>query len=276
VGSFVTNLTALSIALFDGVYHAVVTSVLEQRIPGMTAQRVGGVFGEVFEEYVLDILAAAFGDQLIHVPPDGQARRSDALIVYTDRIAVIEIKGGHYRGIEHRGRLSLEDREEELRALGIEDAAEQIAQTVADLRNGFSLDGLPRYDWTATQIVPVIITLERLPLLPSLWRMFERLSDPLRRLPLQDQLVRVRFLGVDDVERLPDLCKSTNTDLGLLFAMWARDPRYFDRPLAHYLDAQGIRVAESFMRSRAGSIRRCFSERYGLELAFPAAGAEDQ
>jgi len=264
VGRFVTSLTSLSHALFGGVYHAILTPTSERKIPAMNVQRLAGLFGEVFEEYVLDILQAVFGDRYIRVPT-GERKRADALITYENRIVVIEIKGTHYQGLQHRGRLSLSDREAEHRDLRLTDGALQIVQTIEDLRN-FKLtpNGLPHYDWTTTQITPVIVTMERLPLIWKLWPMYERLTAPIQTLPMRGQITPVRFLSVNDVERLPDLAQ--RLDFGTELARWAHEPDCFERPLSDYLDHAGHEFGQStLLASRFATAMKALASQIGFD-----------
>lgn len=265
-GRFILSVARVADALFEGVRHAIQTAHLEgdSRIPRLAD--IGKAFGLVFEEYVQQILDEAFGERLVHLPRSDQVKRADGLIVYPNRLIPYEIKSKHPRAAGRRGPRTTEEREQELESIGVGDAAEQLAATISELRNG-NLDKFlgKHYDWTITPIIPMIVTAETVPLVWNMWRRFETLTQPIAALPMQDQLTRVRFLDIADVERLPDLVHMA--DVCGVFLEWANNAETFELPLLRHLNVAGHQLSNDFLLRRHGTIMRFLAERHGLDAS---------
>ncbi|MEE8170099.1 MAG: hypothetical protein V3T70_06085 [Phycisphaerae bacterium] len=262
---FILGLSSLGRALFDGVRHALLT---EAR-PLVDPKKLGALYGGVFEDYVLEILRAAFGDRLIRLPPSDVPgeERADAIVVYPRRVVVLEIKSSHYVGTEHKGLLSIEERVAELGRLGITKGASQIADTIRALRRyGIPGIGLPEYDWTTTTIVPVIVTKEKIPLVWGLRRVYEPLLADILNLPLHDQICPTRFISIADVEGIPDLAR--RTEFADVLIQWASDTTSQECPLSHYLTRQNMSVTrQHFWKHSVLPMMELLIQHFGLDRA---------
>lgn len=95
--AFALNHTALGRSLFDGVRHAVLTAALAKQLPEPfnNPAAVGGLYGKLFQRYVIGVLKQACGDRVVEIP-EGAAPRCDLLISYPDKIILIEVKAEHF------------------------------------------------------------------------------------------------------------------------------------------------------------------------------------
>ncbi|MCZ6652006.1 MAG: hypothetical protein O7D91_03150 [Planctomycetota bacterium] len=265
-GRFIASVARVADALFEGVRHTIQTARLEGdcRIPVLSG--IGKTFGLVFEEFVQQILDEAFGDRLVRLPRSNKTKRADGLIVYPNRLVVYEIKSKHPRAAGRHGPRTIEEREQELVDIGVGDAAEQIADTINELRGGNLDELLPtQYDWTTTRIVPVVITAETVPLVWNMWHRFEALAQPIAALPMQDQISRIRLLDIADVERLPDLVQVA--DASAVFLEWANNPETFERPLLRHLNVAELELSNSFLQRRYGTVMKLLADRHGLDAS---------
>ncbi len=265
-GRFILSTARVADALFEGVRHAIQTAALDG-IPGIPAlAEIGKAFGLVFEEYVHEILRLAFRERLVRLPRSDLRKRADGLVLYADRVVVYEVKSKHPPAATRRGPRTIQERETELRAIGVDEAAEQLAATITELRQGALDAQLGRqYDWTSTYIVPVVITAETVPLVWNIWRQFENLTRPIAELPMQDQISRPRFLDISDVERLPDLAESV--DIGRVLVDWANHPETFERSFFRHLGVARIDHGSRFLRTRYARAMHFLADRVGLDAS---------
>ena len=263
---FLVNLTALGRSLFDGIRHAILTAALEGRLaaPYNSPDAVGGLYGRVFEQYVLQVLERAFGPQLIRIR-EGDNERCDALIWLPDKIVLVEIKGEHYIAKDHASYMSLDERRDELCKIGIPKAVRQICQTMSDLRDGkLKLPDLPSYDWTITPIIPLVITEESTPQLPGIWdRLYASFDEPLQEGRGVGPVRRLRLLSVDEIEIAPDLGGPENFATALW--RWGVDAEFCEMPWAVYLQSKSIGCTEEYMRQAVQDAILCLAERLGLD-----------
>jgi len=263
-GRFILSVARIATALFEGVRHAIQTVRLEgdNRVPSIA--ETGKIFGSVFEEYVQRILADAFGDRLTPLPRSQTAKRADGIVEYPDRLIVYEIKSKHAPVVGRLGPRTTEERMREIECLGVPEAAEQLAATISELRRGDLNELLGRqYDWTSTPIIPVIITADTVPLVWNMWAQLQGLTRPISELPMQDQIARVRFLDIEDAERLPELVQVT--DVARLFLEWANHEETFERPLLRHLNVAEIQYGNAYLRRRYEPVMRRLADRHGLD-----------
>ena len=166
LGAFALNHTVLGRSLFDSVRHAILTAALESRLPDpySNQQAIGELYGKVFESYIFSVFDAAFPGQVYRIPEQAGEQRADLLIWFPDKVVIVEVKGAHFVGLHHASFLAVDERRTELQSVGLPNAASQLEATVRAVRDGeIPVPGMPRYDWTTTAIVPLIVTEERMP-----------------------------------------------------------------------------------------------------------------
>jgi hypothetical protein len=265
---FLVNLTALGRSLFDGVRHAILTAACEGRLaaPYNSAQAVGGLYGRVFERYVLQVLERAFGPQLIRIP-EGDNERCDALIWLPDKIVLVEIKGERHIAKDHARYMSLDQRHDELCKIGIPKAVRQICRTISDVRAGtLRLPDLPCYDWTVTPIVPLVVTEELTPQLPGIWdRLYASFNQPLQGSRGAGPVGRLRLLSVDDIEMVPDLAGPEN--FATVLFQWGLDAEFCEMPWAAYLQSKSVDCTEKYICQAVRDAILCLVKRLGLAPA---------
>jgi len=263
---FLINLTALGRSLFDGIRHAILTAAIDRRLaaPYHSVKAVGGLYGQVFQQYVLQVLERAFGPQLIRIP-EGEKERCDALIWLPDKIVLVEIKGEHYIATNHASYMSLDERREELRKIGIPKAVSQICQTMTDLRDGkLRLPDLPNYDWTITPIIPLVVTEELTPQLPGIWeRLYASFDEPLQQTRGAGPVARLRLLSVDEIEMVPDLGGPENFATAL--CQWGVNAEFCEMPWVAYLQNKSMACTEAYICQAVRDAILCLVERLGLD-----------
>ncbi len=240
-GSFVMNLTAVGRSLFDGVRHAILTAALSHRLPEPwnDAGAVGSLYGRLFERFVQGLLEKAFPGRVNKIPTANQ-ERADFIIPCAKCVMVVEVKGEHFRGLDHPAFATLDERMKEIEAVGLPKALRQIAGTIGALRRGeIQVPDLPE-DWTTTHVVPVVVTDERLPQVPGCWdKFYATLMEPLDELKGAGPIAPFRLISLDDLESVIDL--RVDDDLGSLCLKWAHEPKLKDVPFPWYLHACGIK-----------------------------------
>ena len=135
-GAFVLNHTALGRSLFDGVRHAILTAALGKRLPEpfTTAKAVGGLYGALFERYIIGILRHLFPHQVIKIKEEGREKRCDLMVWFPDKVVLVEVKGEHFIAKDHVAYMNLDERRKELRGIGLPKAVAQLTATIKALR----------------------------------------------------------------------------------------------------------------------------------------------
>src|SRR5205085_323196 len=78
-------------AAFSGIVGVMRDAVETRPAPGWSLSTIGSLFGECFQRYICDMLSIGFADSFVQLPVD-RPERADGLILFADRIAVVEIK----------------------------------------------------------------------------------------------------------------------------------------------------------------------------------------
>lgn len=261
---FLVNAPAAFDALFSGIRHAILGPVAAGKIPGMTVQQLGGIYGQVFEDYALKLLAEAFPKEFVRINTGEGERRADGLLVFPNNVIVFEVKAKYPRAADYTRTKELKEWRQAFEQLGVSEAADQIATTIKALRTfRISDPKLEGIDWTTRPITPVIIMLERLPLFWQIWPFYEELTKPLSDLGQGCPTSRVRFLHIGDLEKLPDL--AAEQEFGSLLLHWANDPRAFECPLSYFLHSKSMKFKRNNATQRFTAMMRFLIDRFHLD-----------
>lgn len=250
-GTFIINLTSLGRCLFDGVRHSILTAAIEKRLPEDFNRpiRVGGLYGQLFERYIMRLLETTFGDRVVKISENKFPGNADCLIYFPGKVLVVEIKSEHFVTAQHYRLMNIQERKTEIKNVGFKKGISQIKSTIKGLKT-FSLKppNLPNYDWTITPIIPVIVTEELFPIFPQLWEsLYCDIVKPLQ--VLQDgsgPVGRLRLLSIEDIEFLPSL--KINMDFATLLLQWGNDPDKFEYTFRNYLYSCNYHFSNDFMR----------------------------
>jgi len=267
-GTFIVNLTALGRSLFDGVRHSILTAALERRLDPRFCdiKRLGGLYGELFERYVLSVIESAFPGRVIKIPESEFPGNADCLICFPGSVVVVEIKSGHFAVANHHKLMTIEERVSEIKDIGFSKATRQIQGTIRNLRDyTLKFPSLPHYDWTITPVIPLIVTEDRFPLFPLAWRyLYQEIEKPL--VLLQDgsgPIGPLRMMTLDEVEIVPSL--STKTDFSSLLLNWGRDSGLREHPFTNYLHSCGHAWSNGFMLNCWKAAMRLLATTVGLD-----------
>ena len=266
-GAFVLDHTALGVGLFHGVRHAVLTAAIDNRLPAEygNAQSIGGMYGRIFQRYVTRIFQSAAPKRVMEILEDNDDPRCDLLVWFPEFVVLIEIKAEHFIAKSHSAYRSLAERREELRNIGIPRAVKQIAATIRALRSGnLPVKGLLTYDWTTVPIVPLIVTEEAVPAIPSAGKcLYSAFDEPLEELRSSGPVGRLRILPIDDIESLPDVSESQNW-ASLMYRWGESDGR--EQPWHMYLDTSGVKLRGDVITSRSTDAVKYLATQLGLDL----------
>jgi len=179
-------------------------------------------------------------------------------------VVIWEVKSTHATPHTRRNLLSVEERTEELRRMGIPDAVDQLSNTINDLRNG-DLDALIplRYDWTSTMIIPAAITIEKVPLVPGSWRIIEPLTSPLLAVGLSDQIAPLRILDITAFEELIE--HASGKELGHVLLCWARHPTHMETSFPNFAHGEGMQRGTTRLKARVAASMRLFARKIGMD-----------
>lgn len=242
---YVINLSYLGRCLTDGVYHTVLSYALKTE---KSAARVNGIYGEIFEFYVEKLLKECFEARLIKIPDS--LGFADYLVVYENRVLVLEVKHGRLNEISLYKCKSVDERKKDLRKASIYKAGGQLRKTVAELRTNDDLRTLLpfKYDWTVTPIVPLIVT--ELPYPQDRLVYDELYGDVAESLAqLKDGrgiMEKLGLLSVQDVETLLSLKDRFN--VGELANKWRNDKECWDGSFYDYLISKEISGLDNYMK----------------------------
>jgi hypothetical protein len=260
-GTFVLSLPRIGRCLFEGVRARLMEACEGGRLNRTTKADVGGWFGAALEEYLARVLTDALGDRAIRIPA-GPTRRADFILLEEGAVVVIEAKSA-YGDKTYRNHRTLHQRTENLAALRIGEAADQIANTITELRS-YTLKppGLHELDWTRTRIVPVVVSTEKLPQVYGMKQCYDQVSQSLNKLALQSQLVPLRVLNIAEIERFPDLGKKHH--LSTLLSRWATDPQFAEWPFGMYLSNEDFLCQQEYMKAAYGDVLRSLGSHHGF------------
>jgi len=188
-------------SLCEGVYHTVLTAHLEGRI-AENVEYIGGVFGDLFEEYVLRRLADRFGDRLIENPArsDNGDEAADAVLLCEGGVIVFQIKGCH---VPTRRRFALKgsvEKEKEIERTGLSNAVDQVTSSISFCREGL-IPELACYGHPRDLVIqPLVVTYEPVPALGTK----QPFVEGLRASAQVDD--RTRPLVLADVGEIEEFC----------------------------------------------------------------------
>lgn len=208
-GVYPLSLSGISSSLFEGVYQAIVTvaNTANER------KHVGGVFGRLFETYILSLLREKFSDRLLSNPKrrDNGEEAADAVLLCEGGILVFQIKGTRISGKQKPIQLTTQTLEEYFDRTGLLKAGKQLEQSISLCRRRHT-DGQPLVEglldyWVESIIQPVILTYERIAEVS--------LTKPIiaKRMPSLGHHGPVRppiILSVSDVENAVSLPQETS------------------------------------------------------------------
>lgn len=261
-GCFVLNGPRLAESIFEGVRYSIISAHQEAEGKHLSPQQLGGIYGTVIEEYILDLLARAFPGRYWRIPRSDKKKQADCIIIGPDQILVIEIKSAQRRAVDRTRALTLTERVRELIKLQLPKAARQISSTVESLRLG-ELELPCQFDWTVTRIVPIVILEEELPLMGKSWPIFESIMSPVFDVPMQELIARPRFITLEEAERLPDMAKVC--DLAKECLRWAYDDFLFEYSIKHYFWEKKIGYSNDLLKERYATVVAALAERLGLD-----------
>ena len=135
-GTFIINLTSLGRSLFDGVRHSILTAALAKLLPDdfNSPKRVGGLYGQLFESYIMRLLEAAFGDRVIKISEEEYPGNADCLIYFPGKVLVVEIKSEHFVTAQHYRLMNIQERKLEIENVGVKKGIRQIESTIKGLK----------------------------------------------------------------------------------------------------------------------------------------------
>ena len=273
-GAFVINHTALGRTMFDGVRHAILGAALAKRLPSPfdDPASVNSLFTGLFEQYVARILEASAPNRTIRIPAANDMKRADLIVWYSDKVLVVECKGGSLPAVDNHKYMDLIERKRWLERIGLAKATAQIASTVDALRSGaLKCLGMPNFDWTITPVVPVIVTLEPIPHIPRSWEtLFGSLDRRFRRLRSAGPVGRLRILSTDEIEMVPGL--HGIDDFATILLKWGASPTEYELPWTVFLHRNDVKFSGETMSSRAVKMWRILASDLGLnpDLLGPA------
>ncbi|MEZ4752952.1 MAG: hypothetical protein R3A13_01415 [Bdellovibrionota bacterium] len=246
--AYVLNSSSLGRSLYDGPRHIIMSKAIERG--NGEPNRVGGIFGEIFQDYVLKLLTEKFNEKIIEISDAEFKGYADCLLLFGNSVVVVEIKSEHFHARNHAKFLTIEERIDQIRETVIGKSVAQIKSTIVDLRNGnlSKALGLPYIDWTITPIIPLVITDENLPMFPLICeKLYTPLEEPLKKLSGgHGPIRRMRILSVEDLEMFQDI--SVPHDFGQLLQRWGNDEETFDSSFKNYLLAKSFRIGtQSFI-----------------------------
>ena len=199
------SLSSMANSLLDGIYYAVITAAIEDRIPEKV-QDIGSVFGYLYENMVIDLLEAKFVGRVLRSPvrEDTGEEAADALVLCPGGLVVFQIKGSHTKV---KGKVASENFAVEegkfFEQTGMNKAIDQLVTTVDCCRAG-RIRELPDF-WQRPDVLlqPVIVTYERIPQFSLMQSSLNRrLMEPVQ----VDANVRQPILmSTDDIEHVVSL-----------------------------------------------------------------------
>jgi hypothetical protein len=243
-------LHGIATSVLDGVYHAVIPSAEDDNSVN-ARKRIGGIFGTLYEQDILNILTLGFGDRVLRNPvrTDNAKEAADAVLLCDQGLIVFQIKGCHVP-VQTRFLLRTPSTLQELfQRVGLTRATEQLAQTTEACRQGV-VQGIPEY-WSRadTFIQPIIVTYERVPEISLVRAEIEALTST----ACDRQTRKPILVCSDDVERLTSL--PPGETLWGLTTEYISDQGYRSRCFHNFLNRKGVKGGELFVERRRAMLR---------------------
>ncbi len=251
-------LSGMAVSLCEGIYQEIITAAKDHAIPE-SCQHVGGVFGLLFEEYVLDLLEECFPHRVLKRPrrSDNGHEAADGAIICPEGVMVLQIKGRHVRATSRFAWKTHEAKEEDVKSTGLVDAVDQFVEkeSLLSFRQGLVEGvGLP-----SPVLLPVAITYEAVPLSPSLLPIVKAQRARVR---LDERTRPLVIMNVGEIEAACSLPPS-DTIWGVL-AEFMKSPGWQERHLTNFLyDTK--RLSDKVLLSRWERIMPMLGERFGLD-----------
>ncbi len=92
-----------------------------KRIPDdvNNTKRLGGLYGQLFERYVLRVLEDAFPGKVRKISESDFPGNADCLVYFPGKVLVIEIKSEHFVAIQHYRLMDIKERRLEIENAGV-------------------------------------------------------------------------------------------------------------------------------------------------------------
>lgn len=266
----VLSRSALGRALFDGVRHAVLAHCQTRADRNRAIQLLGSTYGYIFEDYVGRLLRDCFSDRVLRIPHERFPGCADYVILYPDKVLVIECKSGHFLASDKYRLRPLADWQHDIKEkIKLGDAVEQIANAIQLLRSNrrAELDPtLSSFNFENSVFVPVVITDEDLPFPITGWDELYAWFDVQLRAACPDvSLVsRVRLVPIDEVEWLIDI--EGSIDIASTLMRWAHDDRRYGFTLKNFLLSHGFSIGRRHAVENYGRTVQYLAREFGLEV----------
>ncbi len=226
----------LSASLLHGVYHAAIDKwVSTYGKEGGSPQYINGLYGKIFEDYVLEVLERVVNGRLLKRPKtrSGKEREgADGIIEYANGIIVVEIKGWKYNGTSLYAFKTTEEFLEELEQSGLGKAIRQMERHVQRCLDN-DIEGLRQFDWDCHYIQPVIVTDAYIPFFPGAGRLLNPKLNVFAKYPC---VKAAQILHVTEVEMLPDIASKTGSSIWDVLKCYAADHPDRDIPFRNFLN----------------------------------------
>ena len=226
----------LSDSLLHGVYHAAIDKwVSTDGNEGGSPQYINGLYGDIFEDYVLEVFERVVSSRLFKKPKtksDKGKEGADGIIEYPNGVVVVEIKGWKYSDHSLYAFKSTEEFFEELDRSGLGEAIRQMERHVKRCLDN-DIEGLRQFDWDCHYIQPVIVTDAHIPLFPGAGRLLNPKLNVFEEYPC---VKPVQILHVTEVEMLPDITSKTDNSIWDIIKRYGRDHPDRDIPFRNFLN----------------------------------------
>lgn len=244
-GCFISSASSLGLSLNEGLYHVLMTAALEKTVEGLERRTVGGIYGQLYEHYILDLLQIACGEMLLRAPRriSRNEEAADAIIQTERRILLVQIKGFHLPAKEKNATIPFPDRLEMYKDAGLSSGICQLANSIEFALSG-DVEGLGIVG--ERTLHPVLITSEPMPLHAATTPKLEDLAQASAF--MRHGVARIRFLDTQDIEVLPDVKKIAT--LPDLLVDWTAHEDWCDESLYNYAIRAGYKITRKFMRER--------------------------
>ena len=223
-------------SLLHGVYHAAIDKwLLTGGKQGGCPQYINGLYGEIFEDYVLEIFERVVSSALLKKPKiksDKGKEGPDGIIDCPNGIIVVEIKAQKYRDRSLYTFKSPEAFLEELDRSGLGEAIDQTERNIQRCLND-DIEGLREFSWDYHYIQPVIVTDAYIPLFPGVDKLLNPKLNVFKEYPC---VKPVQILHVAEVEMLPDVASKTGDTIWNVLKRYTADHPDRDIPFRNFLN----------------------------------------
>lgn len=204
---YVLSATGVGRALFDGIYHANLSSALKEKDKvkkEQSVRRINGLYGDIFEIYIKAVLEEIFGNKFFKINQDDFPGFVDFIVIGKSELLLIEVKSSRFLAREHYRALTLLERKVELNETGLPHALKQLNKTILAIREAKQInkdvDGNQIKEF---KIIPITVTEEFFPSHDFLWEEIYSESDhSLNYNGKKDNIGYLRMMCVNDLERL--------------------------------------------------------------------------